>query len=637
VSGATSEAVPVTAQISSDPVTLEVFSNRIQNLMKLMTSTLENLAGTLVGRESGDYSTALLDRDGNTIAFGSMVGFHLGHMTSVVPWIYENLGRENVRPGDMFLSNDPYSGGAVHSNDVGIFAPIFVDDELVGWTGCDMHCMDVGGALPGSFVPNALDVVAEACRFSPVRIYSEGRYQPDVVRAFLTNTRLPERIGQDISAEVGANHYALKIVEETVREFGIERYLQLVEDVKAFSEARTRQRIQDELVDGVYEYTDYEEHDFVSHTIYPIHVRLTVSGSELFLDFSGTAGQAPSLINCSRSGLRGAVMAALLMQLVPDIPFNAGVMRPVHVYSEPGTINDCLPPAPVSLATAMAAWRTVDVVSGALTRAVDASQSEFLRDRATACWGGTWPVYVLSTPSDQYGQYSVFLNMDGSGEGSGALRGIDGARGSSILLAGRVPSVEAHELTEPNLYISRRIWPDSAGAGKWRGGWSFQEAVTPWGEKTADQSGTFCISRNAIPTPGAFGGHPGSGVFYGVIEGADIDGRVAGGSLPSWEDLDVESSLEILEAKEVWEGRRQLRKGKDVFVMTFAAGGGFGDPLERDPETVRTDVEEGIVSVGVADRVYGVGLTQADDGRWQFDPAAVEERRSALRAERLAS
>jgi N-methylhydantoinase B len=623
--------------IKTDPVTLEVFSNRIQNLMKLMTSTLENLAGTLVGRESGDYSTALLDRDGNTIAFGSMVGFHLGHMTSIVPWIYENLGRDSLRPGDMFLSNDPYSGGAVHSNDVGVFAPIFVDDELVGWTGCDMHCMDVGGGLPGSFVPNAMDVFAEACRFAPVRIYSGGEYRPDVLGAFLTNTRLPERVGQDIAAEVGANNYALKIVEETVREFGVERYLQLVEDVKAFSEARTRQRIEEELVDGVYEYTDYEEHDFVSHTIYPITVRLTVSGSELFFDFSGTAGQAPSLINCSRSGLKGAVMAALLMQLVPDIPFNAGVMRPVRVFSEGGTINDCVPPAPVSLATAMAAWRTVDVVSGVLTRAVDASPSKFLRDRATACWGGTWPVYVLSSVSDQYGQYSVFLNMDGSGEGSGALRGVDGARGSSILLAGRVPSVEAHELTEPNLYVSRRIWADSAGAGQWRGGWTFQEVVTPWGEKTADQSGTFCTSRNAVPTPGAFGGYPGSGVFYGVVEGADIAGQIDKGGLPSWEDLAIEESIEILEAKEVWEGRRQLRKGNDALVMTFAAGGGFGDPLERDPRAVLADVEEGIVSSDAARQVYGVELDAGDGGTLELDLARVEERRAAMRADRLAA
>ncbi|MCW3023142.1 MAG: hypothetical protein JWR30_2464 [Conexibacter sp.] len=624
-----------TAHIQTDPVTLEVFSNRIQNLMKLMTSTLENLAGTLVGRESGDYSTALLDRDGNTIAFGSMVGFHLGHMTSVVPWIYENYGRDSLRPGDMFLSNDPYSGGAVHSNDVGVFAPIFVDDELVGWTGCDMHCMDVGGALPGSFVPNAIDVVAEACRFSPVRIYGGGEYRPDVVRAFLVNTRLPERVGQDISAEVGANHYALKIVEETVREFGVEGYLQLVEDVKAFSEARTRQRIEEELVDGVYEYTDYEEHDFVSHTLYPIRVRLTVSGSELFFDFSGTAAQAPSLINCARSGLKGAVMAALLMQLVPDIPFNSGVMRPVRVFSEGGTINDCTAPAPVSLATAMAAWRTVDVVSGVLTRAVDASPSQFLRERATACWGGTWPVYVLSSTSDQYGQYSVFLNMDGSGEGSGALRGVDGARGSSVLLAGRVPSVEAHELTEPNLYIARRIWADSAGAGRWRGGWSFQEIVTPWGEKAADQSGTFCTSRNAVPTPGAFGGYPGSGVFYGVIEGADITGAVADGRLPSWDDLDVDGTIEILEAKEVWEGRRHLRKGHDAFVMTFAAGGGFGDPLERDPDSVRADADEGIISVEAARQAYGVELTPTADGTFEVDLERVEEHRAAVRAARL--
>ncbi|MDX6733706.1 MAG: N-methylhydantoinase, partial [Baekduia sp.] len=134
---------------------------------------------------------------------------------------------------------------------------------------------------------------------------------------------------------------------------------------------------------------------------------------------------------------------------------------------------------------------------------------------------------------------------------------------------------------------------------------------------------------------GAFGGYPGSGVFYGVIEGADITGAVADGRLPSWDDQDVDGTIEILEATEVWEGRRHLRTGHDAFVMTFAAGGGFGDPLERDPDSVRADADEGIISVEAARQAYGVELAPTADGTFEVDLERVEEHRAAVRAARL--
>jgi N-methylhydantoinase B len=618
-----------------DAVALQVVHNRFETLMRLMTSTLEQLAGTAVGREAGDYSTAFMDGDGHVVAFGSAVCTHLGHEIKIIPWIYDNVGRENVRPGDIFISNDPYTGGCVHSNDVGCVAPVFADDELLGWVFCDMHFADVGGMVPGSFAPDAIDVCAEAVRFPPTRIYAAGEYRDDVVRAFINNTRLPTQIARDIASEVGALHFGMRAIRELADGYGAAELKRLMGALQDFSEQAFRARLR-ELPDGVYDAADYIEDGYRTQTVYRASLRMTKRGDELYLDYRDSSPAAPALLNCSEAGLIGGIMGPLIQQLATGIPFNAGVMRPVHVTADEGSFVNAVYPSPLGIATGYGAHAVQDALFAAGSTALAASSNPFLQQRATAQWGAVHPCFIFTGQRNQYGQYSIFLNMDGpGGQGQGAMPGLDGGRGNLICLYGSVPSVEAHEVTEPFLYLSREIGVDSGGPGRWRGGFGLRAAVIVWGDETTEQSGTFCTGRNAVPTHGAAGGYPSSGVYYGPLAGTSAYEELAEGRILTWHELmdRFGAAFEPLPSKATWEGVRALAKGpgSEVFMMTHPGGGGYGDPLERDPDAVAADVAEGLVSLAAAASAYGVVL----DAGGGADADATMTARARLKAERF--
>jgi N-methylhydantoinase B len=618
-----------------DAVSLQVVHSRLETLMRLMTRTLEQLAGTAVGREAGDYSTAFMDADGRICAFGSAVITHLGHEVQIIPWIYDHFGRENIKPGDVFVSNDPYTGGSVHSSDVGCTAPVFAGGELIGWVFCDMHFADVGGMVPGSFSPSAGDCFAEAVRFPPTRIYAAGEYRDDVVRAFINNTRIPTQIARDLSAEVGACHLGVRAVAELAEQYGVEQLQHILRGLHEFSEQMFRARLR-QIPDGVYEWSDYIEDGYADDSVYRAFARMTVAGDELYLDFRDSSGSAPALLNCARSGLVGGAMGPLIQQLATGIPFNAGVMRPLHIRSDSGSFIDAAFPTPIGLATGYGAWAVSDAAWGAASSALEASGDTYLRGRSAAQAGGGAHCSIFSGASNQFGDYSVFLNMDGpGGQGLAALEGLDGARGSNVSLWGSIPSIEAHESTEPFLYLSRELWQDSPGAGRWRGGYGLKSAVVVWGDRTSPQSGTFCSVRNAVPTAGRNGGYPASGVYYGPVSDTPVWERLEAGEILTCSEIQDEfgDRFESLPSKAMWEGKRALHKGVggEVFIQTSPGGGGFGDPLVRDPEAVRRDVEEGIVSVESASSVYGVVL----DDEGGVDPGATADRRGELRTQRV--
>jgi N-methylhydantoinase B len=616
-----------------DPIALRVVHNRLETLMLLMRETVRRLTSSPVVREGGDFSTAVMDADGRVVAFGSAVNTHLGHEVLVVPWILEHLGRDSVRAGDVFLSNDPYTGGAVHASDVGLVAPVFVGDHLVAWVFCDMHFPDVGGMLPGSFAPDARDAVAEAVRFPPTRILEAGESRPDVIGAFANNTRAPGAVRRDIAAQLGAVNFAVDALQRLAREYGEGGLADLMHGLQRLSEELFRERLR-EIPDGVYEWTDYIEDGYRDDTVYRARLRMTVAGDELFLDFRGSSPPAPALLNCTTSGLIGGALGPLIQQMASDIPFNAGVMAPVHLRADDAFVNAPFP-APVGLATGYGAWAVQEAIVGAASSALQAAGGD-LADRATAQWAATSPCYIFTGSSNQHGEPSLFLSKDTTGSGQGAMPGLDGSGGAFVSVHNSIPSVEAHEAQEPLLFLSRENWTDSGGPGRWRGGCGIRSAVIIWGERSSPHSGTFCTGRNALPSYGAHGGYPASGVYYGPIEGTDAWDRLQAGAVPVLTELEERfgDRFESLPSKAMWEGERWLGTGPSgtVFVMTHPGGGGYGDPLARDPELVAEDVREQLVSPRAATGAYGVVLTLAGD----VDHAATTARRRELAEARFA-
>jgi N-methylhydantoinase B len=308
-------------------------------------------------------------------------------------------------------------------------------------------------------------------------------------------------------------------------------------------------------------------------------------------------------------------------------------MAAVRIKASDSFINAPYP-TPVGLATGYGAWAVQEAIVAAASSALQAAGGG-LADRTTAQWAASFPCYIFAGASNQHGQRALFLSKDTSGVGQGAMRGLDGSGGPFVSLHGSIPSVEAHEAQEPLLFLSRQNWTDSGGAGTWRGGVGIRSAVIVWGEKSAPLSGTFCTGRNAIPEYGLYGGYPASGVYYGPIAGTDAWERLQSGEVSTLDDLEERfgDQFESLPSKAVWQGRREIGKGpgSEVFVMTHPGGGGYGDPLARDPEAVALDVAEGIVSPQAATGAYGVVV----DGDGAVDVDATTRSRELLRRERI--
>jgi N-methylhydantoinase B len=621
-------------EIAIDPVALRIVHNRLETLMGLMSDTIRRLTGSSVVREGGDMSTAYIDANGRLVAFGAAVSLHLGHEVLVVRWINDHVDRETIRAGDIFLSNDPFTGGAVHASDVGVVAPVFVDEALIGWVFADMHFTDVGGMLPGSFAPDAIDVYGESIRFPPTRIADARGVREDVLAAFVNNVRSPNDTRKNIAVLCSALTFGMGALQKLAREYGVRRFGELAESLQQFSEAKMRDRIA-EIPDGVYEAADYIEDGYQSENVYRASLRMSVRGRDIYLDFRDSSAPAPSLLNCSKSGLIAGSIGPLMQQLASDIPFNAGVTAPIHIRADDSSFINAPAPTPVGMATAYGAWAVQDATLAAMSSALQAAGGRLAR-QATAQWGGNYPVYCFSGRSDQHGRPVLFFSKDTSGVGQGAMPGLDGSGGGFLGLFGAIPSIEAHEAEEPLLFLSRENWVDGGGPGRWRGGVGLRSAVIVWGAQSGDLSGTFCTGRSAVPPYGLFGGYPAPGVHYGVIRGGRARQAIADGMIRTLTELerDPDVSFEQLPTKCVWHGREQLAaNGEDVFVMTHPGGGGMGDPLLREPWLVERDVREGIVSAGAAHDTYGVVLAAAGAA----EPAATAERRALLRAGRAPS
>lgn len=615
-------------RVEYDPIAVEIHRKALENLTAEAALAMVHTSGSPTATYSKDFSTCFLDAEGEQLGFASYILAHSASSWLGTRKVIEHLRAvsENPQPGDGWIVNDPYVGGALHQGDVGVITPTFFEGMHAGWAFANMHVADVGGSGVSGFAPEARSVYEEGMRFPLLRVIRGGRLDPEWERCIEANVRSSSVVLNDIRGMIAANNVAQIKQAALIGRFGLERHREYCEITKQLTEDLLRRRISG-MLDGTYESVDWVEYDGHGRDrLLLIRCRMTVVGSDLCFDFEA-APQIDGYVNACEGAVFGCVMTSILTTLAyGDLPFNAGMWRPISIsLGEPGTIVNAVPPAPVSSAHGETGGRVVKLVKDLLTQALSLSEEPALRARVAGQAQDGSPTAGLFG-MNQFGRQSIVFHMDmATGKGGGAQSFMDGqdCYGGTMMAGCGLPDVEAHEANDPVVFLWRRIDSNSGGPGMFRGGQGIDQAyVLYYGEEL---SGFVATLVSQVPPIGAGGGLVASASAVIPIRNSNIDELIAQARQPVAENL--KGTVEKIPNKV---GHFTIYRG-DVMRFRAGGGGGVGDPLLRDPDLVARDVRDGYITEQNAWSAYGVIL----DEHGEPLPHATDEQRRAIRTERV--
>lgn len=558
-----------------DPVTVEVIRHALTSASREMGATLRMTSCSPIFNEGNDYSCAIFDAHGQLVTHGEFLPIHLGSLSFSVAFAREAFALEGFHEGDTVITNDPYSGGS-HLPDVTMVSPIYHHGELIAFAANRAHHLDVGGAVPGSFFPGARDNYQEGLRISPVKLFRAGERDAHLLRLITENSRLPEQMRIDLESQVSANRTAIERVRQLAGRHGARMLRVAMREILDYSERRMRAVIAS-WPDGQYTASDWLDNDGSSDEPREIRVTLTVAGDELCVDFAGSSPQTPGPLNSVLGYTHSGVYMTIQSATDPDIPPNAGCYRPIAIEAPEGSIVNPHFPAPCTGGN-----ETVFVISNAIFRAL----AQIPGAKAMACDQGSSNNLLLSGRDPRDGRpYVLYEYPEG---GWGATHEHDGLS-AVFSIAGNtwnVP-VEVVERRFPVRVERYELRPDSGGPGRCRGGLGIRREHRVLGH---DAQLTILANRVRVPPWGIDGGGEGAPAGF-LLESDGADLREAAPELGS-----KASAVALADG--------------DLVAQLTAGGGGWGDPLERDPELVRRDVQLGYVSREAAERIYGVVLSE---------------------------
>lgn len=574
---------------------MEVVRHRLWQITEEMAITLRNVSGSPTVKEASDFNVGIMTPDSKMVTMGSYVTIHATVLPTIIQHIASVYG-DDVSEGDMFIANDPYKG-ALHQLDVAVVAPFFYEGRLSAWTGVVAHEVDIGAMQPGA-PSGASETYQEGLRIPSLKIVNKGVLKKDVLDMILSNVRQPGLVGLDIKARIATNNTARNRLESLFRRYSSETANSMMNQLIQISETRLRQRLR-ELPDGNFPQNDYIDHDGNTSHIYTVKLQLTKKNDSLTFDFTGSDGQAKGPINCTISGTWAGVMGAVLPFLCYDIPWNHGVLHPISVIAPEGSVVNSIPPAPVGLASTAASFAVRNAATLAISRMLGSSDKYW--QRAGAVWEGG-KATPLTSGEDQYGQRFSFPFQSSGGAGGMAYKdGFDSSFSMSPTKPS-MPNVEAAEAFAPILFLYHRLAMDSGGAGKFRGGLACEYAFIRHKSSSVQVSGGGHGSE--VPaSQGIYGGYPGGCMLRAIRRKTNIRSMLKAGRIPaSLEELDGEG--------EDFPSKISPKEFADdsVFYCRHNAGGGYGDPLEREVDSVLHDALNGFVSPRAASAIYGVSV-----------------------------
>ncbi len=578
---------------SIDPITYEVVRHALWHVNEEHGATIQRLSGSPVAMYALDLNPSILTEDGEFVYFGPYMQYMSGVTDTQVKWVLEYRSENpGICDGDMFLANDPWVGAA-HQQDVMLICPVFWKGELFCWVTNCLHQYDLGGITPSSFCGSAKDAFDEGICIPPVKIVERNEIRRDIEELYLRSSRKPEAVALDFRAQLAGNITARDRVLALIRRYGPEVVKGVMKRIIDNAEAAFLKKLK-RLPDGVWRERSYVECCRPGDRgTYCVMLTLRKKGSRLVFENEGTAPQNGAM-NATYSGWRGSIMVALNQLLCWDQYFCiGGALRHVEFDPTPGTFNCANFPASVSTAPIQAMEISLYPAYNVLSKMIH-HDAEMRKD--IMCIGGTsqWPATIFRG-IDQWGEPYGYLLVDPIGGAIGAFATGDGIStgGQSRTPICKLPNVEHTEQTFPLLFLYRKEVVDSGGAGRHRGGLSAESCFIPHRTQAITQD--TLSSGNAIPTsPGMMGGYPATTNGYKFKRGTDILERLAAGTMPA-DIADVRGEAVTLQLRQ----ENFLQQPGDVYAVIWSAGGGFGDPLERDAWSVREDViDHRAVSIG---------------------------------------
>lgn len=522
--------------MSFDPIRLEVFKHLLASIAEEMGVVLCRTGYSPNIKERRDFSCALFDAQGQMVAQAAHIPVHLGSMPLSVQ---AGTQRFSFKPGDMIILNDPYQGGT-HLPDITLVAPVFVAQQdveiLIGFVANRAHHSDVGGMTPGS-MPLSQEVFQEGIIIPPIKLMEGGQLNDGVMKLILANVRTAEEREGDLRAQVAANRIGEERLQRLVERYGVDEVRKYMDDLLQYSERMTR-RLFSELPDGVYRFRDRMDDDGIGSDPAEIVATVTINRDEAIVDFTGTAEEQRGSINAVYAITLSAVYYVFRSLIGLDIPSNSGCMKPIKVIAPPGTLVNAQPPAPVAGGNVETSQRIVDVLLGALSKAVP--------ERVPAASQGTMNNLTIGGwDPERQRNYAYYETIGG---GQGGRPGKDGADAIHTHMTNTMNTpVEALEFSYPFRVRRYEIRVGSGGRGSFNGGDGIRREV----EVLYDATVTILSDRRKYGPYGLMGGEYGTPGVNLLIEHGEE--RL----LPSKLTLDV--------------------KGGTIISVSTPGGGGYGE------------------------------------------------------------
>jgi N-methylhydantoinase B len=547
-----------------DPITFAVVKSALDTIVDDMAYTVMRTARSPIVRDVLDYSATICDPAGQIIAQAKTVALHLGAVPDAIAEVLRRY-EGDFDDGDVIIMNDPYAGG-MHLPDIFMFMPFFAEARLQGFSVVVAHHCDMGGRVPGSNASDSTEIYQEGLRIPPLKLFEAGKPNRQLHELIATNVRVPDLVLGDLDAQLatcrlGAREY-LKLVERH-GETAMRAYVDALLD---YAEGLTRDAIR-RWPKGTYSFTDFIDDDGFSEEAIPIKVTITVGDGSILVDYAGSSPQVRGAINSTLSYVKSASYLSIRCVLAADVPNNSGVFRCIEVQAPEGSVLNPRLPAAVA-ARALTGYRVVDTMMGCLAQIVP--------DRVPAAGEGGNTVVCIGGWDRATGEPFILVDMiNGAWGGRPDKDGIEGITNPSQNMS-NMP-VETLEARYPIRVEEYGYASDSCGAGKFRGGVGLVRQFRLLAPEAMLQLRS---DRHKHKPFGLAGGGPAAGNRN--ILNPETDAR----ELPSKVTMTIHAG--------------------DVIRHEQSGGGGFGDPLERDPAAVARDVANGKISPSFARDRHGV-------------------------------